>query len=39
MASYNPTSGEVTAPDGTRYTLTDAGTGEDGWKRMLSPAA
>ncbi len=38
-ATYNPQSGEVLAPDGTRYTVKDsAGTGADGWKEMLAPA-
>jgi len=38
-AIYNPQSGDVVAPDGTRYTVRDsAGTGEDGWMQMLAPA-
>ncbi|MGE5696918.1 MAG: MCE family protein [Candidatus Sericytochromatia bacterium] len=38
-AIYNPQSGEVVAPDGSRYAVQDsAGTGDDGWKAMLAPA-
>ena len=38
-AIYNPQSGEVVAPDGSRYSVRDsAGTGDDGWKAMLAPA-
>ncbi|MFZ0831582.1 MAG: MCE family protein [Mycobacterium sp.] len=38
-AIYNPQSGEVMTPDGSRYTVRDsAGTGDDGWKAMLAPA-
>jgi phospholipid/cholesterol/gamma-HCH transport system substrate-binding protein len=39
IAIYNPQSGEVMAPDGSRYSVTDAPTtGDDGWKAMLTPA-
>jgi phospholipid/cholesterol/gamma-HCH transport system substrate-binding protein len=38
-AIYNPQNGQITAPDGTRYSITDsAGNGDDGWKQMLQPA-
>ena len=38
-AIYNPQSGEVMAPDGSRYTVRDSTTtGDDGWKEMLAPA-
>jgi phospholipid/cholesterol/gamma-HCH transport system substrate-binding protein len=38
-AIYNPQSGQIMAPDGTRYSITDSpGTGDDGWKEMLQPA-
>ena len=39
VAIYNPQSGEVVAPDGTRYSVKDStSTGDDGWKEMLAPA-
>jgi phospholipid/cholesterol/gamma-HCH transport system substrate-binding protein len=39
MAVYNPQSGEVVAPDGSRYSVRDStNTGDDGWKEMLAPA-
>lgn len=39
-AIYNPTSGEVTAPDGAKYTVTNSNnSGENGWKEMLAPAS
>jgi phospholipid/cholesterol/gamma-HCH transport system substrate-binding protein len=38
-ASYSPQSGEVTGPDGAKYSLHDStDTGDDGWKEMLAPA-
>ena len=38
-AIYNPQSGEVVAPDGSRYSVRDSTTtGDDGWKEMLAPA-
>ncbi|MGE5695220.1 MAG: MCE family protein [Candidatus Sericytochromatia bacterium] len=38
-AIYNPQSGEVVTPDGSRYTVRDSTTtGDDGWKEMLAPA-
>ena len=38
-AIYNPQSGEVVAPDGTRYSIKDSpATGDDGWREMLQPA-
>jgi phospholipid/cholesterol/gamma-HCH transport system substrate-binding protein len=38
-AVYNPQNGQITAPDGTRYSITDsAATGDDGWVQMLQPA-
>jgi phospholipid/cholesterol/gamma-HCH transport system substrate-binding protein len=38
-AIYNPQSGEVVAPDGSRYSIKDStNTGDDGWKAMLAPA-
>ena len=30
--------GEITAPDGVRYSVQNAITGDDGWKQMLAPA-
>lgn len=30
--------GEITAPDGVRYSVQNASTGDDGWKQMLAPA-
>ncbi len=38
-AIYNPQSGEVVGPDGSRYSVKDStSTGDDGWKEMLAPA-
>ncbi|HUL98546.1 MAG TPA: MlaD family protein, partial [Mycobacterium sp.] len=38
-AIYNPQSGEVVTPDGSRYRVRDSSnTGDDGWKEMLAPA-
>jgi len=38
-AIYSPQSGEVIAPDGSRFTVTNSSkTGDDGWKEMLAPA-
>ena len=37
-AVYNPQSGQVVAPDGTRFSVKDATTGDDGWKDLLAPA-
>jgi phospholipid/cholesterol/gamma-HCH transport system substrate-binding protein len=38
-AIYNPESGEVVAPDGSRYRVTDSpAAGDDGWTQMLAPA-
>ncbi|HZQ33072.1 MAG TPA: MCE family protein, partial [Mycobacterium sp.] len=37
-AIYNPQSGEVVAPDGSRYSVKDSSTaGDDTWTRMLAP--
>ena len=39
-AVYNAQSGELTAPDGTKYTVKNSSsTGDDGWKEMLAPAS
>lgn len=39
-AVYNPSSGEVDGPDGTKYTVKNSNApGEDGWKEMLAPAS
>jgi phospholipid/cholesterol/gamma-HCH transport system substrate-binding protein len=39
-AIYSPSSGEVTAPDGKKYTVSNSSnTGDDGWKEMLAPAS
>ena len=39
VAVYNPQSGEVATPDGSRYSIKDStNTGDDGWKEMLAPA-
>lgn len=39
VAIYNPQSGEVVAPDGSRYSVKDSTiTGDEGWKEMLAPA-
>ncbi|OFJ54142.1 MlaD family protein [Mycolicibacterium grossiae] len=38
-AVYNPSSGEVTGPDGVKYTVDNSSNpGENGWKEMLAPA-
>jgi len=38
-AIYTPQNGELVAPNGTRYTITELPiTGDDGWKHMLAPA-
>jgi phospholipid/cholesterol/gamma-HCH transport system substrate-binding protein len=38
-AVYNPQNGQITAPDGSRYSVKDStNTGDDGWKEMLAPA-
>lgn len=37
-AIYNPSSGVVAGPDGTRYQVTNSVSDDDGWKSMLSPA-
>ena len=39
-ATYNASSGEVTGPDGTKYTVKNSTTtGVDGWKEMLAPVS
>jgi phospholipid/cholesterol/gamma-HCH transport system substrate-binding protein len=38
-AIYSPMSGEVTGPDGSKYSVNNSSnTGDDGWKEMLAPA-
>ena len=38
-AIYSPQSGEVIAPDGSKFNVTNSSsTGDDGWKEMLAPA-
>jgi phospholipid/cholesterol/gamma-HCH transport system substrate-binding protein len=38
-AVYSPQSGEVTGPDGMKYTIDNSSkTGDNGWKDMLAPA-
>jgi phospholipid/cholesterol/gamma-HCH transport system substrate-binding protein len=38
-AVYSPQSGEVTGPDGVKYSVNNSSnTGDDGWKEMLAPA-
>jgi phospholipid/cholesterol/gamma-HCH transport system substrate-binding protein len=38
-AIYSPQSGEVIAPDGSKFTITNSNnTGDDGWKQMLALA-
>jgi phospholipid/cholesterol/gamma-HCH transport system substrate-binding protein len=38
-AVYNPSSGEVTGPDGVRYSVDNSSNpGDNGWKEMLAPA-
>ena len=39
-ATYNASSGEVTGPDGTKYTVKNSTTtGDAGWKEMLAPVS
>jgi phospholipid/cholesterol/gamma-HCH transport system substrate-binding protein len=39
-AIYTPQSGEVVAPDGTKFTVSNStNTGDDGWKEMLARAS
>jgi phospholipid/cholesterol/gamma-HCH transport system substrate-binding protein len=39
-AIYSPQSGELVAPDGTKYTVSNStNTGDDGWKEMLASAS
>ena len=38
VAVYSPQSGELTGPDGVKYTVDDSSkTGDNGWKDMLAP--
>jgi phospholipid/cholesterol/gamma-HCH transport system substrate-binding protein len=38
-AVYSPMSGEVTGPDGSKYSINNSrNSGDDGWKEMLAPA-
>ncbi|HXB88927.1 MCE family protein [Mycobacterium sp.] len=38
-AVYSPQSGQVTGPDGLKYSVDNSShTGDDGWKEMLAPA-
>jgi phospholipid/cholesterol/gamma-HCH transport system substrate-binding protein len=38
-AVYSPLSGQVTGPDGLKYSVNNSSqTGDDGWKEMLAPA-
>ena len=38
-AMYRPQNGEVTTPDGAKFTVSDStNIGDDGWKHMLAPA-
>ena len=38
-AIYTPQSGELVAPDGTRFTVSEStDIGGEGWKQMLTPA-
>ncbi|MFZ1163755.1 MCE family protein [Mycobacterium sp.] len=38
-AVYSPMSGEVSGPDGSKYSVNNSrNTGDDGWKEMLAPA-
>jgi phospholipid/cholesterol/gamma-HCH transport system substrate-binding protein len=38
-AVYSPQSGEVTGPDGVKYSVSNSkNPGDDGWKEMLAPA-
>lgn len=37
--TYETQSGQITGPDGVKYSVDNTiGSGDDGWKRMLSPA-
>lgn len=39
-AVYSPANGEVTGPDGVRYSVTNSSNpGDNGWKEMLAPAS
>ena len=39
-AVYNAQSGELSSPDGTKYSVKNStSTGDDGWKEMLAPAS
>ncbi len=39
-STYDASSGEVTGPDGTKYTVKNSTTtGDDGWKEMLAPVS
>jgi len=39
-ATYNPQSGQVTGPDGVKYSVNNqSNPGDDGWKEMLAPAS
>ncbi|ORW00297.1 virulence factor Mce family protein [Mycobacterium kyorinense] len=39
-AVYSPQSGEVTGPDGVKYSVNNSSnTGDDGWKEMLAPVS
>lgn len=39
-AVYNAQSGELTGPDGTKYSVKNSSiTGDDGWKEMLAPVS
>jgi phospholipid/cholesterol/gamma-HCH transport system substrate-binding protein len=39
-AIYVPQSGEVVAPDGTRFTVSNStNVGDDGWRQMLAPTS
>ncbi|MBV8927833.1 MAG: MCE family protein, partial [Mycobacteriaceae bacterium] len=40
VAIYSPQSGELVAPDGTKFTVDNStNTGDDGWKEMLAKSA
>jgi phospholipid/cholesterol/gamma-HCH transport system substrate-binding protein len=36
--AFTPQSGEVSGPDGVRYSVQNSISGDDGWKTMLAPA-
>ena len=39
-AVYDASAGEITGPDGTKYTVKNSTTtGDDGWKEMLAPVS